>query len=285
MENLRWSEFVFRPDDIVIIAEAKSGTTWTQHLVANLIFNEVQDPISELSPWLDMTVRSTEAVFAIYESQRHRRFIKTHTPLDGVLWSDDVSYVCVGREPRDAAVSFAHHFNNMDTEGMTRATDSLGGTWEPPPDELPVFPPDAVIREWLDRDNDGFFLTASMYQQMWQRRHLPNVELFHFADYRRDLAHEVRRLASFLHIDVTDEDVQRVMAASSIDTLRSNAANSVPEGTEHFKDAQEFFRSGSSGQWRDLMTPEDLDAYAQLLSNRFPPDLVAWVTNGRNDHA
>ena len=33
-----WNEFRFRPDDVVIATYGKAGTTWTQQIVAQLIF-------------------------------------------------------------------------------------------------------------------------------------------------------------------------------------------------------------------------------------------------------
>ena len=38
-----WNDFVFRDDDIVIGTYAKSGTTWVQQIVAQLIFNGAED--------------------------------------------------------------------------------------------------------------------------------------------------------------------------------------------------------------------------------------------------
>lgn len=53
-----------------------------------------------VSPWLDMQTRDIGAVIADLEAQQRRRFIKTHTPLDGVCCEAAVTYVCVGRDPR-----------------------------------------------------------------------------------------------------------------------------------------------------------------------------------------
>ena len=52
-----WNDLKFRDDDIVISTYAKSGTTWMQQIIAQMIFGG--DPnleVAEMSPWLDLRV-------------------------------------------------------------------------------------------------------------------------------------------------------------------------------------------------------------------------------------
>src|SRR5215207_2362555 len=117
-DSARWDGFVFRPGDIVISTPPKSGTTWTQMLCALLIFDGPQfpAPLGDVSPWLDMCNRPLAEVTAVLAAQTHRRFIKTHTPLDGLPLHADVTYLVVGRDPRDVAISSEHHTANLDVE-------------------------------------------------------------------------------------------------------------------------------------------------------------------------
>src|SRR3546814_21073532 len=56
-----WNDFRFRDDDIVIATYAKSGTTWVQQLVGQLIFEGCDDlPVVELSPWPALPVPPKE---------------------------------------------------------------------------------------------------------------------------------------------------------------------------------------------------------------------------------
>ena len=57
-----------------------------QMICALLIFQrpELPAPLWHLSPWLDHTIAPPDDVYARLAGQPHRRFIKTHTPLDGI---------------------------------------------------------------------------------------------------------------------------------------------------------------------------------------------------------
>src|SRR3954451_15235657 len=92
MDNARWNGFEFRPGDIVISTPPKCGTTWTQMLCALLIFDgaDFPAPLDQISAWVDMCNLPLAELRRLYAAQEHRRFIKTHTPLDGVPSRPDV---------------------------------------------------------------------------------------------------------------------------------------------------------------------------------------------------
>jgi aryl sulfotransferase len=46
----------FRNDDIVIATYAKSGTTWVQQMVAQMMFGGPNLAVADMSPWLGVRV-------------------------------------------------------------------------------------------------------------------------------------------------------------------------------------------------------------------------------------
>ena len=83
-----WNDFQFRDDDIVIATYAKSGTTWVQQIVSQLIFSGADGlEVAEMSPWLDLRVPPKEVKLPAVHAQKHRRFIKTHLPVDALVFS------------------------------------------------------------------------------------------------------------------------------------------------------------------------------------------------------
>ena len=89
-DNARWDGFVFRPGDIIISTPPKCGTTWTQMICAMLIFQtpELPSTLDLISPWMEIRLRRRKDVHDLYDAQTHRRFIKSHTPLDGLPVDD-----------------------------------------------------------------------------------------------------------------------------------------------------------------------------------------------------
>lgn len=81
-----WNDFQFRSDDIIIATYAKSGTTWTQQIVAQMLFNGDPDlAVAEMSPWLDLRVPPKAVKLPLVEAQTHRRFLKTHLLVDALV--------------------------------------------------------------------------------------------------------------------------------------------------------------------------------------------------------
>ena len=120
----RWTGFPFRVGDIVISTRSKSGTTWMQMICALLILQTAELParLTELSPWLDFLGTPLDDVRVCLDSQTHRRFIKTHTPLDGIPIDPRATYIVVARHPLDAAVSAYHQGHNLDLVRMRELT-------------------------------------------------------------------------------------------------------------------------------------------------------------------
>jgi hypothetical protein len=78
-----WNDFEFRDDDIIIATYAKSGTTWLQQIVAQLLFDGAEGlETAEMSPWMDLRVPPKEVKLPFVMAQEHRRFLKTHLPTD-----------------------------------------------------------------------------------------------------------------------------------------------------------------------------------------------------------
>jgi aryl sulfotransferase len=283
-DSARWLLFEPRPGDIIISTPPKCGTTLAQMLCALLLFDTSEFPgrMDDLSPWLDQRTRSDEEVLTHLRAQTHRRFIKTHTPLDGVPEWPDVTYVAVGRDPRDVFVSWEHHIENMDVEHLFSAIDGAVGF----DSVLPFLTesPETVeerFDQWLvDEDPRGrmsLALVAGHIETSWNRRERPNVELFHFEEMRSDRVAAMTRLADAFGLDMSTERIEELADAASIDRMRARADDLAPNTKQIFSDPTAFFRSGEGGDWRSFVTPEQEAIYWQRIDELTSPELRDWL--------
>ena len=275
-DSARWERFAFRPDDVVITTPSKSGTTWMQTIVGTLIFGRVDlgAPVSTLSPWLDMLTYTDEQVFAELEAQRHRRFIKTHSPLDGVPRVDGVTYIAVIRHPLDIALSDLDHADNLREEVAVELRSAASGE---PDEELDRGPrpsdPGEYLRWFIDNHEkpcgSGPYGLEDYCQQVltyWDAREAPNVHLFHYAQLWADLEGQMRRVADALGVAVDPARWPEFVDAATIGSMRARAAQTAPNVHQGiWVDPAKFFAVGGTRDWAALLTPSDIAHFEERI--------------------
>ena len=127
LDSRHWRHYRPRPDDIIIATYPKCGTTWMQRIVGMLIFGSPR-PMSlmTVSLWVDRRFPTPiEEDIARIEAQEHRRFLKAHLPRDGLPFYDDVKYIHVARDGRDACMSLHNHCRSF-TDQILQYLNSVG---------------------------------------------------------------------------------------------------------------------------------------------------------------
>ncbi|MPY45029.1 sulfotransferase domain-containing protein [Streptomyces phyllanthi] len=267
----RWVSFPFRPGDIVICAPGKCGTTWVQMICALLVFQtpDLPAPLNQLSPWLDDPTGIRHEVFEWYAAQRNRRFIKTHSSLADVPALPQVTYIVVGRNPLDAAVSSYHQQKRTDAASGS-ADRSLGDSarawlldWiaEEPASPTQPSPLGGILQRIADA---------------WARRDEPNVVLTHYEDLSADLEGQMRLLAARLGITVAEELWPGLVKAATFGRMRA-AADRIEPFAGVLKDNASFFRRGVSGSGAELLTTAELADYHARVARVLEPDVLAWL--------
>lgn len=283
-DSARWEGFPFRDGDIVISARSKTGTTWVQMICALLIFQtpELEAPVGWYSPWLDRVTRPKEEVIARLEAQQHRRFIKTHTPLDGIPVDSRATYLVVGRHPLDSAVSLYYQGENIDRARQRQLVEETTGRPAAAGPRRPRKPVRDWLLDWIDND-------ASQHEHMdsirgvlwhdsdaWARRSEPNIVLLHYADLSADLEGEMGRLADRLEITVPEAAWPRLVQAATFASMRASAEK-ITDSSMILKSATAFFRRGGSGAGQELLTDDELAHYYARAASLAPADMLRWL--------
>jgi Sulfotransferase domain len=264
-----------RPRGIIWLASyPRSGNTWTRAFI-HALFNIVRDPdftdidinrIEEYSAsesaaeryrkYLGKPAfRATPAEIAaarpkvqadIVTTLNRPVFIKTHNasaldhgfPLINMSVSAGAVYVV--RNPLDVAISFAHFrgvavdevIDDMATSGFGVATNRenvriVTGSWS------------EHVRSWADRPH-------------------PVVLVVRYEDLFDKPEESFAAIARHLLVTPTPDQLDKAIAMTRFDRLRDKeAASGFVEKPD--TSAEPFFRAGRPGQWREVLTPAQVD--------------------------
>jgi aryl sulfotransferase len=291
LDSTRWDGFVPRDDDIFITTAYKAGTTWTQRILAALIFEgaPLPQPLGVLSPWVDARfVEPVEPVLEGLEAQRHRRFIKSHLAADGLRFFPHGKYVVVGRDTRDVFMSLFNHYR-----GYTDLLYAMVNDANRPGAEFPRCPesprelwPRWIGEGWFEWEPDGWPMWSHHHHlsTWWEFRDVPNILFVHFGDLKADPGAEMRRIAAFCDIEVDEEKWPALVASVGLDAMRGEAHASGAHDTMSFVfdgGADRFFYKGDNGRWRDVLTVDDLTLYDAAAAT-LDPELRSWLEGGRH---
>lgn len=275
-----WNDFDFRDDDIVISTYAKSGTTWMQQIIAQLLFNGAEGlEVAEMSPWLDLRVPPKEVKLPLVEAQQHRRFLKTHLPVDALVFSPKARYIYIGRDGRDVVWSFYNHHINANETWYSALNDTpgrVGPPIDPPTDDIVAY-----FHEWLEKDGFPIWPFWENVRSWWEIRDLPNVHFVHFSRLKADMPGEIRRIADFLDISIEEESWEKILLHCSFDYMKSNATRSTPlAGAFWDEGAKVFINRGVNGRWTDLLPAEDSERYERWAVEELGEECARWLAMG-----
>ena len=213
-----WDGFEFRDDDIVVATYAKSGTTWTQQILSQMIYDGAEDlPVADMSPWVDLRIPPKEVKIPQINAMTTRRFLKTHLPVDALVFSPKVKYIYIARDGRDVCWSMHnHHYNANDV--WYNALNGPGLVGEP----IPKISGDVVefYKGWIEKDGYPWWPFWENIKTWWEIRHLPNVMFLHFNDLKEDMEGQMRRIAKFLDITINEAKWETIVKHCTFDYMK-----------------------------------------------------------------
>lgn len=297
MDSRRWNDFKFRDGDIVVDTWAKSGTTWMQQILVQLIFEGAANAPGghKLSPWVDLAVLPLDEMTAMVEAQSHRRVLKSHLPLDALTIDPKAKYIYIGRDVRDVAWSiYNHHAGYTDAflEMLNGRPDSTGPKMHRPSCDVRDF-----YHYFLETGgvfdaetgvpfggNIGLSQFWEHTQSFWNCRRAPNLLLVHFANLIRDLPGEIRRIARFLDIALDETLLPAIVEHCSIDFMRNAAKSDAEEDARSnmvfIGGADVFYNKGTNGRWKEVLSAKEIAMADDVAAGHLTPDCAHWLKTG-----
>jgi Sulfotransferase domain len=247
----------------------KSGNTWMRAFLHNLFRdpNEAYDinKITDLSisdssiDWYRAQDKRDWTEWSAVDVARMRRgaqlamcrvkpddvFVKTHNAsvvfLGYPMMHQDLTAgaIYIVRNPLDVCISLSHHYGtDIDTTINILADPSIGSKTN---DKI-VY---EVHKSW------------SIHVDSWTNPPRPGLAVLRYEDMLNNPIKTFGGLSQFLGLNPPRKRLERAIERASFKTLRRQ------EDEQGFKEkspfAQKFFRDGRAGQWRELLTPAQID--------------------------
>jgi hypothetical protein len=244
--------FVSKNSDVFVCTYVKAGTTWIQQIVHCLLRRgEPGGRYSETVPWLEACyasdlLDSREAPGwspTRIENNTERRYFKTHATVNdfpGRASGAKPKVIYCARNPKDTMVSLFNHAKSK-----------------------PEF-------EYQHGDFESFFnlfIKGEVENGLWFNHVLdwhaecvanPTTHLFlQYEEMHTNTLDCIRKIAEFLEIEVTDDELKNVLKNSTMSEMRNNSESNI--GMNHL-------RQGQYGTWRKSFTVYQSNIFDEVLS-------------------
>jgi aryl sulfotransferase len=279
MDSTRWKNVSIREDDVIIASYSKSGTTWLQQIVGQILSKgNPAVEVAKVSPWIDMRLMPPEA-YAALEASSQRRFFKTHSPPHAIPYKHDAKYIYIGRDGRDICWSLHNHFSSLTDEflqALNAVPDRKGPALQRGPQDIHEF-----YLNWMATNGAPAWSMWDNVRWWWAVRALPNVKFVHFNELKADLTGSIGDIASFLDVTLDETDLPRIVEHCSFDYMQQHASASVPRGGAAFVGgAKTFMNKGTNGRWRDVLSPAEIRAYDTRALDELGSACATWLREG-----
>lgn len=247
----------------------KSGNTWIRAFLHNLLMNPRQPadinafnrfclgedkaeyynhfdsrPLSELTPEEVAELRP-KVHHLLTRSFPDSVFAKTHNYLGEWMGVPLVTMECTAgaiyivRNPLDVAISYAHHFGVSVDEAISQmANPGMGSPTT-----------DTIARQ--------VYSTWSIHVESWTQNPMPALHVVRYEDMAAQPFRTFGGLARFLGLSPPRERLRRAITRSSFKVLkRQEDEHGFVERSQY----SQFFRAGRAGQWREVLTHEQVAA-------------------------
>ncbi|MEM1249141.1 MAG: sulfotransferase domain-containing protein [Acidobacteriota bacterium] len=217
-----------REDDTFLVSFPRSGSNWTRLLLCNLRWPDREHNLATVNELFPSMHAETRCDFSRVESPR---FLKTHYP----AYRRFPRFVYVVRDPRDVMISYHRYqygMGNFESDvTLSGFLRTLGAQW-------PI--------DWSRHVDRALEAAAARPAE---------TRVLRYEDLKADPHGELEKLAAFCSLPTDSAAIERSVQRCEFSRLQKSEATAPHR--QNFRGS--FFRKGSSGQWTEELTPEDIE--------------------------
>lgn len=196
--------------DIFVVTQMRSGTTWMQQIVYEILHRGEGDlgdsghvHLCAVSPWLE-AVHGVSVEKTPLLGRSAKRLVKTHFPTQLCPFNAEAKYIYVARHPYSCFTSIVEFLNLMTG---------------------PFAPPASSLARWYCSDRMWWLSWPDHVAGWWERsEQAGNVLFVHFEEMQKDLASVVRRVARFLDEPLLEMETNKIVHKASFQYMKEREA-------------------------------------------------------------
>lgn len=240
-----------RANDVCYTGYPKSGTNWLAHILVRIV-NDGEVPhdktLRDSLHWIESSTHYSRTR-AELDALPSPRIFSSHMPFHMALGGDPLSNSCkhvyIARNPKDVAVSYYHFEAGQPWSGR------YDGAWS----------------HWLQMFVDGQVQRGDWFAHVlgwWKHRDAANVHFMTYEDLLTDFRGELRRLARFLEVELSDAVVSTIEERTAFNNMRQDRFSNLHDVVE----MKHLYRKGSVGSWKEQFTVAQSDGFDEIYERQ-----------------
>uniref|UniRef100_H2YWZ1 Sulfotransferase n=1 Tax=Ciona savignyi TaxID=51511 RepID=H2YWZ1_CIOSA len=258
-----------RKDDILVASFMKTGTTWMRRILSILLYKDEPNLLG-LCKTLTMphiyleTGSDWKFANLIDKLPLPRRILGTHLPAElvnlGNLKRVGTKVIYMIRNPKDQAVSLFHFVQNIPVSNSAFA-DMYPHEWN------------KFLRSYMTGEQYLGMKPGEWYPDhilSWYKyRNNENVMFVYYEDLIKNFKPTIKRVADFVNVKLSDEDIEQIETATSFNEMKSDAQSA--------EKLIKMYRKGGIGDWKNHFTVSQSEQMDLQISNKFAETDIDFV--------
>lgn len=237
------------PDDVLVVAFPKTGTTWTREIVRQILYKDDKQGY-EISkscqiPWLGYLEAGSTVKFEIRKELPMKRMLwGSHLTADLInikkYMENGTKIIYVMRNPKDTLVSFHKFMHELPWTKQPSFSKYL-------PKDFEQFVRMTVAGKSISQTKLGEWYPHHI-RSFYKYKGEDNLHFVSYEDIKEDPKGEIKKMAAFINVKLSTDELENIVFNTSFDAMKSKQDESLK--------LVNLFRKGGVGGWKDHFSQE-----------------------------